>query len=467
MKKMTSAAIMLMMLSKTSFASTIAVVDSGNDFKHKDLAQKAWINPLEIAENDRDEDRNGYQDDIYGWNFAESNNQLIDYSYARTLTADAKRFFEIQLKSFLGTLTEEDRTWYKEKIKDPEFIKNLSLFGNWMHGTHVQGITLKHAPEGKVVGMKLIPTEVKLPGKNSMFISTKNQRSEQFVFNNEDKKSTPIRDNLLMAALSTLAKQQSTVFSEIGSYANNVKADVLNGSFGTPYSAIEGIVKVIFEKMYKRAPTDVELKKFTTYFFSIQLEETKKFLNAAPNTLFIFAAGNEGTNNDEYPTSPANVQGENKLTVAATLQNQAIAVFSNYGSTNVDVAAPGVGIMSTIPMDQHMAVSGTSQAAPYVASVAAGIKDINPRLSALDIKRIIMQTVDVKGWLNGKVKSSGVVNKERAFRAAELSKAMTLKESISKSKVDILDVETPVYFGVQSNLELILPMPNPINLKID
>lgn len=193
MKKMTSAAIMLMMLSKTSFASTIAVVDSGNDFKHKDLAPKAWINPLEIADNDRDEDKNGYQDDIHGWNFAESNNQLIDYAYSRTLTADAKRFFEVQLKSFLGTLTEEDRTWYKEKIKDPEFIKNLSLFGNWMHGTHVQGITLKHAPEGKVVGMKLIPTEVKLPGKiaclfrqkikevNNSFSITKIKNLHQFA----------------------------------------------------------------------------------------------------------------------------------------------------------------------------------------------------------------------------------------------------------------------------------------------
>jgi len=65
----------------TSFAqaSTIAVVDSGVDYKHQFLAPQMWTNAGEIADNGRDEDRNGYQDDVYGWNFAESNSQVIDF----------------------------------------------------------------------------------------------------------------------------------------------------------------------------------------------------------------------------------------------------------------------------------------------------------------------------------------------------------------------------------------------------
>jgi subtilisin family serine protease len=87
----------LVLLTVKAHASTIAIVDSGNDFKHKDLQSKAWINPSEIEGNDRDEDKNGYPDDINGWNFAEGNNQLIDYSYQTSDTADGRRFFDIQL----------------------------------------------------------------------------------------------------------------------------------------------------------------------------------------------------------------------------------------------------------------------------------------------------------------------------------------------------------------------------------
>jgi len=119
--------VLFLFVFKSVNASTIAIVDSGNDFKHKDLAPKAWVNPLEIADNDRDEDKNGFPDDVNGWNFAEGNNKLIDYSYAYTDSADARKFFEIQLKSFLGTLTQAEREWAREKFKDETFVKNLQI----------------------------------------------------------------------------------------------------------------------------------------------------------------------------------------------------------------------------------------------------------------------------------------------------------------------------------------------------
>ncbi|MBP9680422.1 MAG: S8 family serine peptidase [Bacteriovorax sp.] len=455
MTKLKMCSFFLFLTLQTANASVIAVVDSGNDFLHKDLALKAWVNPLDDSRNDRDEDRNGYPDDVNGWNFAEMNSSLIDYSYSKTDTEDARRFFEIQLKSFLGTVTMEERSWVKEKFKDEAFLKNLQLFGNWMHGTHVTGIALKDSPLSQAIGIKLIPTEVKLPGKKTL--------SASFA------ETQGVKEKMLKAALGALAKQQSKVYLDIGSYLHGVQADIMNGSFGTSYDALSGVITKLYKTIFKKDPTAQEVKMYTLHFFSINLEETKKFLASAPKTLFIFAAGNEGSNNDEWPTSPTNVEAENKISVAASVGDQALASFSCYGAKNVDVAAPGVGIVSAVPMNHYLAVSGTSQAAPYVANIAGVIKDTNPKLDFRGIKKIILETVDIKPWLVGKVRTSGLVNRQRAIRAAELSRSLELSQAINQSKNEILaknsnDLSREAQLH-QVSKEMIMPLPSPMTFS--
>lgn len=456
MTKFNLLAVLLFLSIQPSQASILAVVDSGTDFKHQDLVNKAWVNPLEIANNDRDEDKNGYPDDVNGWNFAENNNLLIDYKYASSNTEDSRKFFDIQLKSFLGTVTQAERDWAREKFKDEIFIKNLQIFGNWMHGTHVTGIAVKNSFDVKSLGIKLIPTEVKVPGKKSRLV--------------QEAEKGGLKDVLLKAALTALAQQQTKVYVEIGGYINATKADVMNGSFGTSYEAISGVISQLYKTFFKKDPTAEELKTYTNHFFAVNLEETKKFLASSPNTLFIFAAGNEGSNNDEFPSSPTNVEAENKISVAATLGDQALATFSCYGAKNVEVAAPGVGIQSTIPMGGYLAVSGTSQAAPYVANIAARVKDLNPKLGFRDIKRIIMETVDVRPWLVGKVKTGGLVNRERAIRAAELTRTLDVARAIAQSKNDILaKTENEKAMGrryFQVPKEMVLSLPSPIAFKM-
>ncbi len=438
-------------------AAVVAVIDSGNDFKHKDLAAKAWVNPVEIADNDRDEDRNGYQDDVNGWNFAEGNNQLIDYNYAGSYNENTKKFFDVQLRYMMGTMSEEERTWIKEKTSDETFMKELQVFGNWMHGTHVTGIAVRGADEAHAIGIKLIPTEVKLPGQKINKLHAGNQ-------------SKDVKDFLLKQGLKALAVAQSKTFSEIGSYVANVKADVANGSFGTPNSSISGIIAGLYKSIFKKDPTAEDLKVYVDHYFTEALAASKVFLTSSPKTLFVFAAGNEGTDNDVYPTSPANIDASNKIVVAATMFNRELATFSNYGVKNVDVAAPGVGIISTIPMDHAMAVSGTSQAAPYVANVAGRVKDENAKLSAEEIREIIMGTVDVKPWLKGKVKSGGIVNPERAIRAGLLSQTMSVKLAIQNARKDILDMPAEGFkktnFARDLELEklFVTPMPNPFKI---
>ena len=79
------------------------------------------------------------------------------------------------------------------------------------------------------------------------------------------------------------------------------------------------------------------------------LQPATDAIQQSPNTLFVVAAGNDGTDNDVAPKQPCNVPLPNVLCVAAIDANGALADFSNYGATSVDVAAPGVGIQSAVP----------------------------------------------------------------------------------------------------------------------
>ena len=181
-------------------------------------------------------------------------------------------------------------------------------------------------------------------------------------------------------------------------------------------------------------------------------------VNAAPKTLFVFASGNDGMNNDIYPTSPTNIDADNVISVGATYKYDFIAPFSNYGIKTVDVAAPGMLIKSQIPGNEYLEVSGTSQAAPYVANIAAQIKDINPALLPKEIKRIIMGTVDEKEFLKEKVKSNGIVNMDRASYAAKISLTTDISSAIKEARITIADIKSSQFKSLKKFND-ILPLP--------
>ena len=428
-------------------ASTIAIIDSGTDMKHETIAPKAWINAGEIDGNNRDEDRNGYQDDIYGWNFAESNNQVIDYKYLGTLNDDIRKFFDIQARMMRGTASTEEVSWLREKVKEEEFIKSLSVYGNFMHGTHVAGISAEKSEDAKIMAVKLIPTEVKLPFM--LGLESQNLDDKDWI------------ETLVKKGIDLLANQQMTQLEEISFYVAGHKARVANGSFGTGYPQAKMIVETVYKQVLRKEPDPVEVKKYAKYFISSLIKSGGKIIEAAPNTLFVYAAGNDGLNNDEYGTSPANIKGDNVLSVAATMGLTSLAPFSNYGKKLVDVAAPGVGILSAAPGNEYIRVSGTSQAAPFVAGVAGKVLDINPDLSSLEVKKIIMGTVDKKEFLSETVTTGGIVNVDRAVRAAVLTQSISLENAITRSLnevQDMRDAESVVPFKSQYQKGLILPL---------
>ncbi len=432
----------LLLVSTQTLAATIAVVDSGVDVQHRDLTANLWKNLVEIADNGRDEDRNGYQDDVWGWNFAEQNNQVIDRRYIGTFSEDPYRFFEIQGRMFLNQATEADKKWIAEKRNDPNFIKEMNVFGNFVHGTHVAGITVNGNIEGQVLSVKLIPTEVK-PFVQVLLKSVRSEEEEiRRAFGVNAQMAEGLRIRILKAGLKALAGQQMQTLEEIAAYVGHHKADIANGSFGTGYSQAKGITDMLFKAVMFRKPNAEESDDMVRVFLNALITEGKKMMAAAPNTLFVFAAGNDGVNNDIYPTSPANIKADNVISVAATYKYSFIAPFSNYGTKNVDVAAPGMLIRSAVPGNEYLEVSGTSQAAPYVSNVAAQIKDTNPALTPKQIKSILMGTVDEKAFLANKVTSKGIVNMERAVYAAKLSLTTDVTNAISQAKVEIADVRS-------------------------
>lgn len=134
--------------------------------------------------------------------------------------------------------------------------------------------------------------------------------------------------------------------------------------------------------------------------------------------LVVVAAGNESVNNDIVPSYPANSEIDNVVSVAATDANDALAAFSNYGASTVDLAAPGKQILSTYLADSHVFMSGTSMATPYVAGVAAMMKSVNPSLGYADLKAGLLQSVDTVTTLQGRLVSGGRINAHKAVYLA-------------------------------------------------
>jgi subtilisin family serine protease len=153
-------------------------------------------------------------------------------------------------------------------------------------------------------------------------------------------------------------------------------------------------------------------------------------INACPGALFVFAAGNDGTNNDFVPAYPCNLSPANVVCVAATTSADALAAFSNYGANTVDLAAPGVGILSTIPGNNYDDFSGTSMATPHVAGVAALILSLNPFASAVALRHALLSGVDVRPGLAGLVATGGRLNAWRLLPPVGLTAGATTAQNV-------------------------------------
>ncbi len=457
MKHTTKGLFVLMMLSLATYAkaTTIAIIDSGTDLSHKDLVNNSWTNAKDV-DDAVDNDDNGYIDDVHGWNFAESNNKLYDKSFLGTFSADCYKFFEVQTRLLKGTATQEDKDWMASARTNEKLLNELETFANFVHGSHVAGISARNAEKAELMILKLIATKRPTIGPGH-----KMSDAEKVFASISKKSGNP--EALIKAGLKLLAAQQGKALAPIGTYVQTEKARVANCSFGTSTAAAKGMLGPLLKTILKRDPTAEELQNYSAFFVNEIVKSAQTTLLTSKGTLFVIAAGNDGSDNDVNPTSPANVKQDNTIAVAATLGYDKLATFSNYGENMVEVAAPGVGIESTIPGNEYLTVSGTSQAAPFVTNAAGLILDENASLSNSDVKTILMASADLKDFLKGKVVSSGIVNTKRAVMAAKLSKSMQLNDAIASSRLQVNDVDGSTFYknGRPTDYEgFVMPLPS-------
>ena len=472
-----------LLVGKTSRPITVAVIDGGTDYKHEDLILNIWRNSNEIEDSKFDEDRNGYTDDVYGWNFIggpEQNIEFDTYEFTRTYKK-YKPLFEDDGSNNdkktpeLKKLYDEAELLYLNRIKNIKGSKaGFDTLLSTMEilrkraGSLDPGVEALKPVEAKgrleKISKMLLNRIAKTGGRNNSPIQKQLDEASGYFKNMVD-----YHLNLDFEPRNLVGDDYDNVLE--ARYGNN-KISGPKGDHGTHVSGIiaanrnNGVgMKGICENakiMTIRAVPDGDERdkdianairyavdngaKVINMSFGKSLSPDKKAVDEAvkyalsKDVLLVHAAGNDAKNLEKdknYPTAKfegIDYTAPNWIEVGASsweTGKKLTASFSNYGKSKVDVFAPGVDIYSTIPDNKYEAMSGTSMAAPVVAGVAALIRSYYPALTAIQVKQIIEKSaipytkkVKIPGSkkktkLNELCKTGAIVNAYEAMKLAE------------------------------------------------
>ncbi|MEJ7914543.1 MAG: S8 family peptidase [Chitinophagaceae bacterium] len=438
---------------KKSQTVVVAVIDSGIDTLHEDLKPVLWKNSKEIAGNGVDDDKNGYVDDVHGWNFIggkDGRNVKEDsYEVTRVYHQYKARFENLtDSASLKGEDLEKFQMWKKaenqivggdkgaaiqvlflRKTYDAA-VKNDSILRKAIGketytGKDLQAFTpatddIKKAQKGFLyffeANNSMDMSNVSFVEEFGQYLSgeerkaeaaekaPKNYRAEIVKDNESDINDRNYGNNDIMA---------NTPFH--GTHVAGIIGAVRNNSKG-----IDGIADNVRIMAIRAVPDGDEHDKDIALAIRYAVDNGAKIINmsfgksfspqkswvddavkyaAGKNVLLVHAAGNDASNVDSVSNFPNPLLGatetkaSNWLTVGASgdLQNGGlVASFSNYGKSEVDVFAPGHQIYSTIPGgNTYGDASGTSMASPVTAGVAAFLLSYYPTLTAQQLKSVI------------------------------------------------------------------------------
>lgn len=458
----------------------VGVIDSGVDVTHEDLKNVIWINEDEIPGNNKDDDKNGYIDDIHGWNFlgkaVHENLELV----------------RIVKKGDDGSDT------YKKAKAEYDKEHRRALQDKTRYQQILQMVDAADAIVKRELGKETY-TQADIAA-----LTSENQRTQQAVgfltqmFTYES--SIPKLKEQLKEGIAHFADELNyhlnTAFNgrtEVGddpdnfndnTYGNNnvIGPDKENARHGTHVAGIiagernnnigiDGVAKNVALMVLRAVPDGDEYDKDIALAIRYAVDNGAKVINtsfgkyysphsdwvheaikyaASKDVLIVNAAGNDAYNLDEinvYPNDATGTDAEitnNFLTVGALhteYGTRLVADFSNYGKYNVDVFAPGTKIWSTTPNNNYEFLQGTSMASPAVAGVAALIRSYFPELTAPQVKRIIMDSglspknnVILGGDPNTKATFASV---SKSGKIVNTYNALILAYKVAKSKVKI------------------------------
>lgn len=416
---------------KTSNKVVVGVIDSGIDINHEDLKNVIWVNPNEIPNNNIDDDKNGYVDDIHGWNFLGDINQE---------NMELTRIYKSGDKSnpdYQRAKTEYEKQ-YEEAFAEKEYFEQLNQMV-----LSADDILKKELKKDKYTSddVAKIQTTDNMLAQYVEFMQQLLERVGDSEAIKEELKgalnhySTKLNYylNLEFSPRKDILKDDENDFSKIGYGNNNVIGPDLEGSLhGTHVAGIigaqrannvgmDGVADNIAIMAVRAVPDGDEYDKDIALAIRYAVDNGAKVINtsfgkgfsphkdkvyeaikyaASKDVLIVNAAGNDSKDIDveqTYPNDEVELKeiSDNFLTVGALnyeFNDKLIASFSNYGKRNVDVFAPGVKIWATAPGNSYKFLQGTSMASPEVAGLAALIRSYFPNLTASQVKKVIMQS---------------------------------------------------------------------------
>jgi hypothetical protein len=423
--------ILILMWPAFALAATIAIIDTGFDLDHEFLKPK-------IFKSETDEEAVDPQltKKFHGWNFHDNSHLKKSVIEDPSSLQEILLFRSLRAKGHKEGLTPDEFEWFSKRNSDKDFMKKVRQFKKHAHGTFVAGIALREGENINIFpirGLNIpIPVVAIEEGATTEAKKLTQSKTAQEKFNEEINNS-----------LDRISKK----FSKICHYISLKKIEVVNASYGITYKNIVTKFREAYLEHTGVAIDEPRLQTFVNMYFEELYKRAEKTLKNYPRILFVFSAGNSGLDNSLFHHYPSRLRLPNTITVAAT-NGDYLASFSNYGASRVDIGAPGVAILSLVPkvyskdgVDLYSPASGTSMAAPYISNLAAQLMNANPRLSASEVKTIIMGTGDEKPHLKDKLASGSIVNNQKAIKAALLAKDMPLSEAINLSKLDLIPME--------------------------
>ncbi|HEY5688035.1 MAG TPA: S8 family peptidase [Yeosuana sp.] len=434
----------------------VAVVDSGIDIDHEDLNEVIWTNKGEIPNNGIDDDKNGYVDDVHGWNFlGDGYDEQLEY--VRILASGdtsnpeyekATAEYEKEYQLWSGRKMQYDQIYQRIKGADEALSNHLNKKD--YSKEDVQGIKTDNQEVTQAVQMMNYMYSNGLESIKDAY-----KEIEAGLESINDKLNYHLNKDFKGRINGDNPDDMSTKY-----YGNgNVKPVKKSESHGTHVAGIiaakrnnglgaNGVANNVEIMAVRTVPNGDEYDKDVALAIRYAVDNGAKIINGSfgkyysthsdwvrdaiayagkHDVLFVNAAGNEGEDLDTVAIYP-NDQVDNGPEVSDTFMtvgalepkygSNMVAGFSNYGKINVDVFAPGAKVYSTTPENEYDTKGGTSMAAPAVAGVAALIRSYYPRLTAAQVKRILMDSGLVAP---AKVVAGGDTNNVKPF--ADLTKS--------------------------------------------